>query len=127
MSVLQVFESTVDASMSPNADDMSLAIDGKAEAGLVCGWRRGCSTLLSGDPRRWNTNGCCADGAGDVQHCCQEIPADGTQRVLRRFKKIREANIGRSPPVFAYQKPAGKADPRKICLLLDLKYDQVMK
>jgi len=49
------------------------------------------------------------------------------KRVLRRFQKIREANIGGSPPVFADQKPAGKAHPRKICLLLDLKYDQVMK
>ena len=47
--------------------------------------------------------------------------------VLRRFQKIREANIGGSPPVFADQKPAGKAHPRNICLLLDLKYDQVMK
>ena len=54
--MLQVFESTVDASMSPNADDVSLAIDGEAKAGK-CGWRRGCSTLLPGDPRRWNTTG----------------------------------------------------------------------
>ena len=67
------------------------------------------------------------DGAGDVEHCCQEIPADGTQTGVAPFSKIREANIGGSPPVFADQKPAGKAHPRKICLLLDLKYDQLMK
>ena len=60
MTGLQLFESTADGSISPNADDVSLAIYGEAKAGLVCGWRRGCSTLLSGDPRRWNTHGCCA-------------------------------------------------------------------
>ena len=49
------------------------------------------------------------------------------KRVLRRFQKLWEANIGGSPPVFAHEIRAGKAHPRKNCLLLDLKYDQVMK
>ena len=101
--MLQVFESTVDASMPPNTDDVSLAIDDEANAVLVCGWRRG---MLNIAVRR----------SLQMEH----------KRVLRRFKKI-EKEISDDRPRICSRSTGRKGPSQKYLLLLDLKYDQVMK